>query len=144
MGTKIILSTDDEFFAQSKCGSIWGTIYFQINDEFFPGKGWTDLAAGFLRIWLESLVQIESGSLLKDEVAFLDGPFKIGISIHNSHSANLTFIHKNAVQFSVTEEVRFLIEDAISATKQLLDACEKRHWQNTDTDVLSARLKPYR
>jgi hypothetical protein len=36
----LLVVHEDEFFARSKSGTIWGTVYFQIGEnEFFPGKG---------------------------------------------------------------------------------------------------------
>jgi hypothetical protein len=37
----LLVVQEDEFFARSKHGTIWGTVYFQIGEsEFFPGQGW--------------------------------------------------------------------------------------------------------
>src|ERR1700722_3881592 len=71
----------DQFLKQSKHGSIWGTIYFQIADsEFFPERGWTDLVGAFLRNWLDALISVAEGNAQKEEAPFLDGPLSVHIS----------------------------------------------------------------
>ncbi len=67
---------EDQSFARSKSGTIWGTIYFQIGDnQFFPGKGWTDMVAAFVAAWLEGLVRVTNGTVANQRVHFFDGPF---------------------------------------------------------------------
>ncbi len=73
---------EDQFFARSKSGTIWGTIYFQIGDsQFFPGKGWTDMVAAFVAAWLEALVRVTNGTEVNKRVHFFDGPFAVDFSV---------------------------------------------------------------
>ena len=67
---------EDRFFGRSKSGAIWGTIDFQIGDnQFFPGKGRTDLVAAFVAGWLDGLLLVTTGTVENQRVQFFDSPF---------------------------------------------------------------------
>src|SRR5438552_681734 len=90
----LVVGEDRFFFGRSKSGAIWGTIYFQIGDnQFFPGKGWTDLVAAFVAGWLDGLLLVTTGTVAKQRVPFFDGPFAVDISMPQKCLANLSFVH---------------------------------------------------
>jgi hypothetical protein len=66
MRTLRLTVVDDKFFTRSKSGAIWGRVYFEIGDSFFPDKGWTDLIAAFTTAWLEALTRIATGSVPRE------------------------------------------------------------------------------
>lgn len=61
----------DEPLTLAKSGAIWGAVYFQNGEKFFPERGWDDMAVAFLTGWVEALVRIATGSSRDETVFFL-------------------------------------------------------------------------
>jgi hypothetical protein len=128
---------EDEFFARSNSGTIWGTIYFQIGDnQFFPGKGWTDMVAAFVAAWLEALVQVTNGTVANQRVYFFDGPFAVDFSVPQKGQVNLTFLHNEESKLFALVDVQQLRAHAASVGQELLLACQRRGWNDRDTDAI--------
>jgi len=138
--TVILVSlVDDDMFHRSKLGAIWGTIYFQIdNDKFFPGQGWTDLSAAFTRVWLEAVLQFAKGAIGKKKIPFFDGPLAVEISAKSDGYVNLDFIHKDVVTATTTAKIQDLLENALNVGRLTLQSCRARGWSNSDTEALEA------
>ncbi len=130
-----LITIDDEFFKRSASGTVWGRVYFETGGQFFPDSGWTDMVVPFSSAWLEALIQIASGSTDKETVWFMDGPFRVHLTMTSSGLLEIAFVHKEAVKKSVTTTIEELLEDAVSVGKQLLTICKERGWPNSDNDV---------
>ena len=141
--TKLVARTDDKFFTKSKYGAIWGTIYFQIESEFFPSGGWIDLTIAFATLWFDLLLRIERGELQEDQIRFFDGPFSVRATAGDSKSVQLSFIHKDAVKVSASAKLQELLREAALTSRDLQEACSARHWSNVDTDRLKALIDSY-
>jgi hypothetical protein len=49
-------------------------VYFQIGEsQFFPGQGWTDLAAACVGAWVEGLVRVAEGISKQERFHFSTG-----------------------------------------------------------------------
>ena len=128
---------EDEFFVRSQSGTIWGTIYFQIGDnQFFPDKGWTDMVAAFVAAWLEALVQVTNGTVTNQRVHFFDGPFAVDFSVRQKGLVNLTFLHNEESKLSTMVEAQQLRAHATSVGLELLQACQRRGWNNRDIEAI--------
>ncbi len=133
---------DDKFFARSKNGTIWGTIYFQIGDnQFFPGKGWTDMVAPFVAAWLEALVRVTHGTAVNQRVHFFDGPFAVDFSAPQKGQVNLSFLHNEESKLSTVAEVQQLRAHAASVGQELLSACQRRGWSDRDTAAIAGLIQ---
>lgn len=123
----------DQFFEQSKHGSIWGTIYFQIGDtEYFPGRGWTDLVGAFLRNWLGAIISIAHGTRKRQDAPFLDGPLTVCLSSQDRLLVELDFVHRGATKHSAIATTRELIQNAIAVAEELVMRCNQKGWANDD------------
>src|SRR5712691_6270066 len=108
---------DDKFFTRSQSGTIWGRVYFEIGDHFFPDNGWTDIVVAFSSAWLEALIRIGTESASRERVWFMDGPFVIDISAEGGHGLlGLSFLYKEAVRESTGARLRDLLQNAIAAS----------------------------
>ena len=130
--------TDDQFFTRSRSGAVWGRIYFEIGDSFFPDNGWTDLIVAFTTTWLEALTRIAVGSVASDRIWFMDGPFAIDVSASGRGLLKVTFLHKEAVKQSTEAGVRDLLENATTVSKQVLASSQQRGWTGKDVADLAA------
>lgn len=137
-----VKTSDDEFFTRSQSGAIWGRLYFELRDEAFPDRGWTDLVAGFAAAWLDALIRIAGGSKTQERVWFMDGPFAVEVLANNAHDLlKVTFLHKEAVKQSAEANVRELLENAISVSEEVLVSCKKRGWADTDVSNLEKAVQ---
>ncbi len=133
---------EDEFFALSKHGAIWGTVYFQIGEnQFFPGQGWTDLVAAFVGAWVEGLVRVAEGISKQERVPFFDGPFAVDISLQEKGFVNLNFVRDEKSLISKTVEIKHLLVHGQSVARELLSKCQLRQWSNRDTETLDRIVK---
>jgi hypothetical protein len=133
---------ENEFFARSKSGTIWGTIYFQIGDsQFFPDKGWTDMVAAFVAVWLEALIRVTNGTVANERVHFFDGPFAVDFSVSQKGQVNLTFLHNEEPKLSTMAEVQQLRAHAVSVGQDLLSACQRRGWSDRDTQTIASLVQ---
>jgi hypothetical protein len=137
-----LLAIDDEFFTRSELGTVGGTIYFQIGeDQFFPEKGWTDLIIGFSRVWLEAVLRIAEGSVLKDDAPFFDGPLAVNISVSGPGVAQLDFFHRENIKLTTSARIQDLLENALAVANFLLKICHEKGWGDNDTEALAALMK---
>jgi len=141
-GNVSLVVKDDQFLTRSKHGTIWGTIYFHISDNtFFPGTGWTDLVAAFVRVWLDQLQRIARRTTTKERVPFFDGPLFVDLSVLPEGLVELRFIHKEEVKTTVTVSILDLLRNAESAAESLLSMCYRKGWSNQDTEALKGLLQ---
>jgi hypothetical protein len=130
----LLVVHEDEFFARSKSGTIWGTVYFQIGEnEFFPGKGWTDLVAAFVGAWVQGLVRVAHGSSQQERVPFFDGPFAVDISMRQKGFVDLSFVRVEKSTLSRTVDIKHLLAHGHSVGSELLSLCRQRQWNNRGT-----------
>jgi hypothetical protein len=143
MAATLISFVDDEFFHRSKLGTIWGTVYFQIDDErFFPDRGWTDLSAAFVRGWLRGLLDLK-GASEKLRIPFFDGPLAVEISRNTDGSIGLDFIDidNKEIKLTTTADFEELVRNALIVSNTILRGCRERGWSNADTEALEELVK---
>ena len=68
---------------------IFGEIYFQIGDSFFPEEKWDDFAVIILGWWLKEACNIRSKRVV--QFLFMDGPFYFEVHLVNK-TCNIKFI----------------------------------------------------
>jgi hypothetical protein len=131
----------DEPLTVSKSGVVWGVVYFQNGEKFFPERGWSDMAVPFLTAWVEALIRIAIGSSREETVFFMDGPFKVCLSVNSDNKVEMSLVEKDTVDQSAAATIKGLLQDAVSLSGQLLKICEQRGWRNRDTLNLSHETK---
>jgi hypothetical protein len=141
----LLVVHEDEFFARSKHGTIWGTVYFQIGEnQFFPGQGWTDLVATFVGGWVEGLLRVAEGISKEERVPFFDGPFAVDISTAQKGFVNLEFLRDGKPMISKTADIRHLLVHGHSVARELLSLCQHKQWSNRDTETLARIVEQMR
>jgi hypothetical protein len=126
---------DDDSLERAQSGTVWGRVYFETGDEFFPERGWTDMAIAFLNAWLAALLRIASGSVQQERVCFMDGPFELVLSATNSGLVDVGLIHKEDIVRTTKAAIKELLQDAVLNGKNLLRTCDQRGWQDQDRDI---------
>jgi len=126
---------DDESLACSKSGPIWGRVYFENDDWFFPEQDWTDMVVAFSNAWLEALVRMAAGATSRETVRLMDGPFQVALSSADNSFIEVNLIHKETVEHSVQVVLGDLLQNAVSVSKLLLMICQRRGWHDYDPDI---------
>jgi hypothetical protein len=135
MTTVRLLVFDDELLSRSKSGTVWGRIFFDLGAQSFPDNGWSDLVVVVTNAWIEGLLRIKAHTTETTKVSFMDGPLLVSISPTGSGLVQLDFIHKDCVKHSAITSFDELLQDAISAGKNLLDICRHHGW-SSDPDYI--------
>jgi hypothetical protein len=136
-----LIVVDDESLERSKSGAIWGRVYFENGDQFFPEEGWTDMALPLLNAWLEALVRIASHSTREETVWFMDGPFKVALFAKGDGGVEVRLIHDEIVGQSAKVAIEDLLQNAIELGERLLSVCELRGWRDRETRTLADGTK---
>jgi len=123
-----LLIFDDELLSRSKSGTLWGRIYFDLGQEAFPDRGWSDMVVAFIGAWQKALIQIATFDADRRRVHFMDGPFAIDITPCADGFVILHFIHKDLVKHSMKGHINDLLQDAVSSSNHLLSICERHGW----------------
>jgi hypothetical protein len=136
-----LLVFDDEVLSVAKSGAVWARIYFDLGDRAFPEKGWSDLAVAFATSWLEALTLTSAGSS-RERVDFMDGPLAVDISLNKPGLVDLSFIYKDAVQYSAVARLDELLQNAISAGTEVVKICRRQGWlSDPDFPHLTASIE---
>ncbi|HTU32709.1 MAG TPA: hypothetical protein VMF66_02780 [Candidatus Acidoferrum sp.] len=137
-----LLVFDDELLRRGQSGAIWGRIYFDIDGEPFPDRGWSDLVVPIADAWLEALLKMTSGTMARAKVHFMDGPFYVTIALAAPGIASLSFVHRGVIKRSLTSSLDVLLQDAIASGEQLLRICGEHDWSDdSDCSHLAANLQ---
>ncbi len=141
MAKVLLVSTYDELFTRANSGAIWGRIYFQFgDDQYFPERGWTDLAVAFVRNWLEAINKISAGLSTNENVHFFDGPFEVALAVTDSGLIELSFLHDATPKLSALESAKDLLNNALAVAQELLARCREKGWSNHDTNALASLI----
>jgi hypothetical protein len=132
---------DDAALERSKSGTIWGRVYFENGDQFFPEQGWTDMAVPFLSAWLDALIRMATRATREEVVWFMDGPFKVVLSLKDHGTVAASLMHNEIADQSANATLEDLLQNAVSLGQQILTICEQRGWQDRDTLALANGTK---
>lgn len=111
-----------------------GKICLADGEAFFPDRGWFDFPVVILRWWLEALARLSSGASGREELRFMDGPFRVEIE-GGADAASYRLIGPAGAREGVLLLAPFFAQ-ARAAGLRVVDACDTRGWQSTDIDRL--------
>ncbi len=130
------LVADTTSLMRSEIGTIFGNICFETEEGCFPDEGWTDLVVAFSSAWLNALIRIATGSARRESVWFMDGPFRLDLCANAPEQVQISFVRTQlqgeSVLQTATASTEGLLRDAVSASEDLLRACEQKGWRDPD------------
>jgi hypothetical protein len=130
------LRLDAKSFSRSKMGTVFASIWFEVDNESFPSKAWSDLAPAFIRAWLLALFKLVSGKSQNEKVYFMDGPYAVEIASGGLDLLEMRFIDRKrdneVILFSTKSETRSCLANAISVAEQVAKVYRKNNWQDDD------------
>jgi hypothetical protein len=131
---------NDVSLTRSESGTVWGQIYFETANGFFPDEGWTDMALAFSTAWLGALIQIVLKSNAQETVWFMDGPFAVNLASAGSRLAELSFVHRETTKHSEKARIKDLLQNGVAVAEELLAACRQKGWPDTDRDLEALKI----
>lgn len=73
--------------------NLFGQIYLQLDDVFFPDRGWGDFVCIVLSWWVRALGSLDNKP---SKLGFMDGPFEVRIAVSTSDSVVCSCIRRNS------------------------------------------------
>jgi|GEM_PF-4539589 len=115
---KIILGKEFSYSKVSCC--LYGMIYVEINNYFFPNNEWTDIPTAVIEMWSANLTNIsaQNGKIL---LMFMEGPFYIKGTL-KSKRIKLNFVNargKKKIEKCYVINFSDLIKASINAINDL-------------------------
>ena len=137
------LVVDPTTFDKRGNGPVWGTIFFQFEQIYFPASGWSDILIPITTEWLAILTRIASGMSGTHKLYFMDGPYLIRACRIDKNSVSLDLVddHPNTVTTRVSADFSVLFENGITVGNQVEKECHARAWRDRDTASLSNSLR---
>ncbi|MFN3633968.1 hypothetical protein [Exiguobacterium profundum] len=123
---------------------IIGTIAFVIDfHDYFPGQGWSDFVAIVLKWWVDSCRALVYAPLNETyPFQFMDGPLCVSAKKVTVTEVELTFVEdgqvKNKPAIVSLEDLKTAL---IKATRQFINAVDRRGWRNEDVEALRHAVK---
>lgn len=110
------------FFLSSS--ALFGDIFFEFKDGFFPGKNWNDFILIILDWWINAVLDLSNKK--NTELDFMDGPYEILIKLDDKGMCQLKFIERmansNKTIKNISIHLDYLISEIISASELLFES----------------------
>ena len=106
------IKTDLETISLNE-STIFGQLYFQDGDFYFPSKDWNEFIIIVLNWWCQSLLNLLEEKTFSEELDFMDGPFSVRVNLIEGSIYNFYF--KKDDEILKKDEV-----DLLSFTKEFL------------------------
>ena len=106
------IKTDLETISLNE-STIFGQLYFQDGDFYFPSKDWNEFIIIVLNWWCQSLLNLLEEKTFSEELDFMDGPFSVRVNLIEGSVYNFYF--KKDDEILKKDEV-----DLLSFTKEFL------------------------
>lgn len=153
LGSKAVaqvrLRVDPDSFTRSKKSTVFGSVWFEIDagsgKTSFPGNNWSDLATGFVRVWIEALVKVGSSASPHEEVSFMDGPYAVEMRAVDQGLIEVSFFdsgaNRDVTVFSGVTEFRAVLQNAIEVGREVARVYQQRNWSDDDEAAIRVGLQ---
>ena len=141
------LQTDLQELERAQGGAIWGHVWLQTSNCSFPEERWWDVIVPVVTWWSSSLAKVAGREILKDSHHFLDGPFRVDLSLspENRNIVKVDLVRRSVKSEmlidSTEEDAATLLRNTIAVGKELVAACEKRGWADRDVANLFSAVQ---
>lgn len=106
---------------------IWGCIYVQNGQLYFPSKDWNDAVSSILDMWLSVMVEMIIDNKKRGSLFFMDGPFHIQICRGNKDSLVVSLLENNSIVHDVFS-ISFtdFVSTILSSVEHFVCFCKER------------------
>ncbi|MFI9380777.1 hypothetical protein [Kutzneria sp. NPDC052558] len=135
------IDVDVESLSASRSGAIWGDVWFTMNGDPFPERGWNDLVIALLVEFQAALGVVDGGDSVR-RVRFFDGPYWVEFESLGQGGVKIS-TNTGLVASCGKVEVEGLVRRLGELGRELVDACAAKGFEGSDDvkrlDRLSAR-----
>ena len=107
--------------------SIWGTVFFCVQDICFPSRDWDDLLDILVPMWIEKTEALITQNKRRCTLNFCDGPFQVDVIRKEADTLELVFIKQSinhsSVQMIACTELNAFLHSLLSLGQAFLDYC---------------------
>jgi hypothetical protein len=118
------LKVENSSIRETASGTFTGTVYFVVDDIQFPELGWNDFLVVVLGWWISEFRRMYLEEQASGELDFMDGPFRIEITIRSDRQLALCGIHYGSgnphVAFTSFIDAKSFGREILFAAKQTL------------------------
>lgn len=116
------LRISKRFFLSSS--TVFGDIFFEFDNVFFPEEHWNDFIFYLLDMWLQSIVKLPDQTEVT--LDFMDGPYEALVSLEKNGSCQIDFIKQNSETLgTISIPLIKLVDEVIYACDALFQALQK-------------------
>lgn len=132
----MMLNIDSESISRND-SHFFGNINFRFDDFYFPSNDWNDFIFVILNWWIQSLRNLLSNDVVKEELLFMDGPFLVKINYLKDDIFTLFFVkndHDIINSFEINKEL--FVRDFLIEVNSLIREFDKTKMKSKDFDEL--------
>lgn len=125
--------------------AIWGKIFIQINDSYFPDTQWWDAVSSILDMWIVELIEYIHNKSPECCLYFMDGPFMVKLSNINNSGYVLVSCKKESetILSNTTVPLSAFIDGVLTATNKFLDICNNESPNFIGSEIFLGIKKAY-
>jgi hypothetical protein len=135
------LIVDPSSIAFRSSGPATGDITLLLDGGPFPSAGWNDFVLVVLQAWISALVRLAQQTSQNERVHFMEGPYAVDVGPLRNGLVRLRAIERPHRERALVDVgILPLMEDAMTATNHVLEACKRAGHKTADVDRLDAAL----
>ncbi len=77
--------------------SVFGVVYFQENDFYFPDENWNDFIVILFEWWSSSIFKLLNNESISEDLSFMDGPFMVRVKYIEEDFFELFFVDQDDI-----------------------------------------------
>jgi hypothetical protein len=131
---------DTQSLDRSSSGNITGPVFLRGPTGGFPESGWSDFPVVILAWWIEGLITIVTGKERSFQGLFMDGPFAFVVQRGGGTSCRIAWGKQGEEASIGIIDIDALLRSAVSAGRQVTDACRAREWTSRDLENLERAI----
>jgi hypothetical protein len=132
--------TDVSSLHPSEMGNITGQVFLRGPAGDFPESRWSDFPVVILRWWIEGLTAVVAGKNRSFQGMFMDGPFAFVVQRDADTAGRIAWGQTGKETSLGIVDLTALLRSAVTAGRQVADACRSRQWHSRDLDNLERAI----
>ena len=136
------IEVDATSLRRSQGGLITGTVAIRVGGRHFPDHEWSDFVVVVLGWWCSEFAKLMNRRRGEGVFAFMDGPYEVRVSLAEAGIVGVEFFRDDRpVGGRMLATLEAVQRAMMSASRQVLDACRAREWDEADVRTLDRALK---
>ena len=128
---------DNDMLLTKDSMQVWGEIYVELNNSYFPSKGWYDITSSILDMWIPSIINFICKNNDQCELYFMDGPHKICLSWFSQQEIKISTFRDNIEEITDICDVSSFLESFVRGLDSFINQCN-----DANVNLVSGRVLP--